>query len=699
MVVLLSNTQGNWWHTMLLDTGWNAVRVRALGRLGDSLAQKAVALYFSPLAPDTKPPLITVVEINGLPVTQNGQNFTTDTFALVSCIALDESGIDTVTINGLPASADLQGTSWQRVVSSIRHDTAALVTITATDKTGKKSSYQFYARKNFRPKAAAGWRWLPNFIVGTQYTLPFGTLDDDQDSVRIENNPYGMALVRESGFNNWTLSWKPVLADTGAHTVRVVIDDGALDTLILWNFTVLRDSSFIVRLSNTSADFPDLLQTGLTWRDTLRIVPGTGESPYRCRAEFVSAAKTILDTTGDSSWAPFAWTPQMQDTGTAIIKFSVVDGFGDVASLYHTIAVVPRNADPCSVFVTIPAGLDMIGGAVDLRMVDSLVTLRFTIQDRDDPRTEHHRILVDGPGTVSFEQDSTLISFVINPGTILLERDTVRVTVSDSTGTTFTATVPLLFLKPLVPYEVNSLKAWLEASSKIATSDTTTEFGVIKRVMTWGALLPPLVSPDGILFGEGMLRPRYIVPDGGSGFPVVRFDGTACLINYYPNSTLNGWHQKPFTIIIAASLDVLDTTANNTLVSNASYFGLGVTRKGEAGIFMGDGSMTGHDSGSGLKVKQGRLSLFTFSSTGVSTNGNSIAVDIWLDGAAAETQPVLNMTIPGGYFEVGSNLQQRAASPWRGDIAEIIVYQGVLTELDRRGVERYLQWKYGLISK
>jgi hypothetical protein len=389
----------------------------------------------------------------------------------------------------------------------------------------------------------------------------------------------------------------------------------------------------------------------------------------------------------------------MQDTGTAIIKFSVVDGFGDAASLYHTIAVVPKNADPCSVFVTIPGGLNTIGGAVDLRMVDSLVTLRFTIQDRDDPRTEHHRIRVDGPGTVSFEQDSTLISFVINPRTILLERDTVRVTVSDSTGTTFTATVPLLFLKPLAPYEVDSLKGWYEASGKIATSDTTTTSGVIKRVTTWGALLPPLPSPDGILYGEGMLRPHYIVPDGGSGFPVVRFDGTACLINYYPHSTLNGWHIRPFTIFIAALVDTLDTTANRALISNdSSGFGLGVTKKGEVGLFMRNGSVS-QESTSGLAVKQDRLSLFTFSSTGAT--GAGVTIDAWLDGAAAKTRLALNMAIPSGYFEIGatSNVQQDLANAWKGDIAEIIVYQRVLTELDRRAVERYIQWKYGLIAK
>jgi len=73
--------------------------------------------------------------------------------------------------------------------------------------------------------------------------------------------------------------------------------------------------------------------------------------------------------------------------------------------------------------------------------------LIFTIIDRnrsDDPLTENHSILVDGPGTLSYTPGSETFTVSVSSGE-KVDKDTLFVIVNDLTGYSDTTVVPITF--------------------------------------------------------------------------------------------------------------------------------------------------------------------------------------------------------------------------------------------------------------
>jgi hypothetical protein len=211
-----------------------------------------------------------------------------------------------------------------------------------------------------------------------------------------------------------------------------------------------------------------------------------------------------------------------------------------------------------------------------------------------------------------------------------------------------------------------------------------------KTVLTWGSVVPAEPS----LTAESNLWP-VLVADAANGLPALRFDSTDALLNY-PNAALTGWNQRAFTIIVVASIDEINPNRPGTLFAAGLFnYGFGVTRKGQLGMVGMEGAP--FDTGSGLTMRPKKLSICTFSAP-ISLPSTG-AISMWLDGVAGTRLQAsqIGPNAPAGYFLVSSIAKHSATLPWKGDIAEIIVFQGTsLSDIQRRGVERYLQRKYGL---
>lgn len=191
-----------------------------------------------------------------------------------------------------------------------------------------------------------------------------------------------------------------------------------------------------------------------------------------------------------------------------------------------------------------------------------------------------------------------------------------------------------------------------------------------------------------------MLQP-VLVPEAANGLPVIRFDGTDMLGNYQSTAPY-GWNQRAFTIIIVASIDEINPLRPATLLGSGNNFGFGVTKQGQIGLINFDGSNS-TEINSGLKIQPKKLSICTFSAPMEALNVK--AVDLWLDGTAGTRMQVSQFGAGAVYFLIGAINKHSSTLPWKGDIAEIIVYQGTaLGDLQRRGVERYLQRKYGMVA-
>jgi hypothetical protein len=71
----LSGASGEWWQSVSLSAGVNRVRIRAIDRFSDSLAQTSVTIFHDPGSIDSDGPAIIDVRAEGTPVIQNADNF------------------------------------------------------------------------------------------------------------------------------------------------------------------------------------------------------------------------------------------------------------------------------------------------------------------------------------------------------------------------------------------------------------------------------------------------------------------------------------------------------------------------------------------------------------------------------------------------------------------------------------------------
>ena len=218
-------------------------------------------------------------------------------------------------------------------------------------------------------------------------------------------------------------------------------------------------------------------------------------------------------------------------------------------------------------------------------------------------------------------------------------------------------------------------------------------------------------------------KPPAVVTQAIHGQPVLRFSGDETPLV----ADGNNWSAEGFTAFVVASYAVIPEqprfrdnlgyaveTPGQSLISDSGVAGLalGLNWNGRpgmsAGIIVADPSTAyeppyPNEQASDLVIAAGKFYAFTYASREGKHNSKANAWDCWLtvsvsaNGTASSilTTPFISMQAMNG----GRRLQLGAAGDrdrFRGDLAEVILFNTELSEADRTTVLAYLRTKYGL---
>lgn len=216
------------------------------------------------------------------------------------------------------------------------------------------------------------------------------------------------------------------------------------------------------------------------------------------------------------------------------------------------------------------------------------------------------------------------------------------------------------------PDQVSGLKLWLEADKIVGLSDGD-------PVASWN---DASASNLDATQASSVSRPLWI--DGAvNGLPSVRFDG----VNDFLATGTFGSPLATATVFLVASKAGTATTYyyDGIASGNRNAFGHQIIGVGEHGIYAG-----------GLGCSAAQAAPTGFHLWTAAFNGASSSLR--RDGSAFAAGDAGSLTLTG--VTVGS-LWSGDAAMHSGDIAALLVYEGVLGSSDRDAVEAYLKTRWG----
>ncbi|MEM1059739.1 MAG: chitobiase/beta-hexosaminidase C-terminal domain-containing protein, partial [Verrucomicrobiota bacterium] len=182
---------------------------------------------------------------------------------------------------------------------------------------------------------------------------------------------------------------------------------------------------------------------------------------------------------------------------------------------------------------------------------------------------------------------------------------------------------------------------------------------------------------------NGLTKPLHLI-DAVSGAPVLKFDGS----NDHLIGALSA--DAGLTVMAVASTDVLGGDLRR-IISNEYNFFLGYDN-GELASFYGDGAvwdlMDSH--GSGALMETGNLSVLSSTNDGATDTA-------YLNGVQVGSRAEAFVPFADGYV-IGRRHQDGNQQVWKGQIAEVLVFDRALTPTERTAVEDYLATRYGIAT-
>ena len=255
---------------------------------------------------------------------------------------------------------------------------------------------------------------------------------------------------------------------------------------------------------------------------------------------------------------------------------------------------------------------------------------------------------------------------------------TVQMTATNSTGTAWATLGLTVDAAPSVLPVTSGLTAWYEANAGV-----TNQAGSVTQ---WNdqTVNQYAVGQDGYAPGIGQ--------DADSGLPVVTFNGSQLLTTSAQVSGLDN-----VTIITVAGANNATANGNETLVTVGSIYDNDGARILE--YYNGNEAfsntvyppLTGGAEPTGTQLT---LNTVTFSEpTGSQTSGTAT---FFSQGLANGSQSI-SATSLGSGLTLGSG-SYTPSGGWNGNIAEVIVYNRVLSTIERQSVEGYLANKYNIYA-
>jgi Domain of unknown function (DUF2341). len=498
---------GLWNFNTSLNEGANPMTVIAYTTNGDSCAGQSFTVIYNPTSQknDTTPPVILDISAGGR------QNFfTTSDSLLLRIIAVDEgTGIQSMTVNGTPINSSPEGKGyiWYDAVKAVHSRTEGLVRILATDSGGHATDTSVYVYKNRLPQIVVKPNPPDPLVAGTTYRDKIIASDPDNDTVLVTKISGPAAMTVSS---NGAIEWTPALSDTGRNLLILGIFDGFQPQTYACTLFVAAPTGPLalpVRFATTLMDFPAYLEVG---KDSLRVALHTvnGTAPLELSVLVVTTATAI--SVQDSV---MRWDPALADTGLVRLMVTVIDERKTADTLLPAVLVVPPNR-PFTLSVSFKSPVT-VDGALDMSKATAPDTLRFIIQDPDDPLVERHtvRIIQSHTETVSTVDSSQSFMVILDPGRVSasLLKDTLKVVVTDRAGHADSIAFGIMY--HTVPVSKRIVMNTTAAGGGAAVLATITKFPMLVRLDRTNfdfSVVNMLGSPLGFKKPDGTLLPYEI---------------------------------------------------------------------------------------------------------------------------------------------------------------------------------------------
>lgn len=518
--------------------------------------------------------------------------------------------------------------------------------------------------------------------IGQQYSDTIKWYDSDNDLITftVSGHPESMNID-----NNGVITWIPTTADT-TDEFSFQIKDGFKAVKGYYPFAIMDPSNMAPTITiSDSTIIPLFLEAEKDSLDIIiKTIENTGKKPFNYTARIINRNIPILDFSPDSL---VHWKPIARDTGIIELQIIAEDSLKFSDTLYRSITILRPNRDTARLNWSTDAIL-LQDNSILLSSPSATEVVNFKITDFDDPRTEKHILTITLNAQKStFEIASDTFSVRLLPLSNKLT-DTLSVILSDNTMTSDTVIIPIAYCQP--PDYFPGLYSWFTQSgfSYYKTANTQLE--------SWTGT-------------------------GGSPFVLHNFYNTIYIytkenaINNYSSVILNnkieylanGAEGKlindSLTVYIVAKYDsTIVGSEYLTLLSSCengspgtAYTGFGIARDGKLAAYSkSSGPLPLANKRSRLNMSSKQWHIVSYSSTGISNQSINVVVGLdnqtdTLPGIQAYSQNFLTL---GNCITGGSS----TVYPWFGEIAEVILYNRVLTAQERTSLELYLKNKFGL---
>ncbi|HUI93370.1 MAG TPA: DUF2341 domain-containing protein [Chitinivibrionales bacterium] len=416
-----------WNFGLTLGDGANKIKVAAYSPGGDSLAEKSFTIFFDPGLKDTVPPVILEITANGK--TADYHFVTTDT-AAIRIIAFDEgSGIDSLTVNGkrLLMTPEGNGFIWFDSVIVVHRPSGNLFCVRAKDRAGNRDSVSFTLYMNNPPEIILAPAVQNQVFAGALFSSQIRCIDRDLDTIRIQkvDGPANLTVTADG-----QISWTPLPADSGMHTVLMRVSDGYQDVFYTFQVTVLTVSALpqMARIDTQHTAYAPYVEAG---KDSLVILVRTLYDTLDTPLVF---SAFLYNSPLPMNGRLLVWKPEIKDVGIRSVKLKITDPYSRSDSMLAVVTVVPPN-QPCTLHVTynIPT---TPAGELDLSSAAQPETLFFSVKDPDIPAVERDTVKIRWPASqTQMVLDSTRqFLLILAPKSGTKTKDTVCVSVSDRGG-------------------------------------------------------------------------------------------------------------------------------------------------------------------------------------------------------------------------------------------------------------------------
>ncbi len=674
---------GSWNCLLTLREGINNFYLICKNEFGSKLDSQAVTIIYHRNTVDNSAPVIILKEINDRLIINE---YKTDRDSVQLAISAYDAGSgiqkfivgkDTLFVN--------ENTYQHYFTLRNLHHNRNTIRIQVSDHKGNSIKDSITIIQNTLPTAQFQ-NSIP-YVVYTQNSYN-DTLKmyDKEDSVNLTiiKRPGSMIFEKINNFA-YSIKWKPELNDTTRSLIFQLRDGIDASPLYTYDYAVFDPSSLAptITISDQIA-MPSFLEAV---NDTLKCIiktdANTGNKPFTYTVDILNKSENILDNSTDSL---IIWTPKETDTGNVELRIIVEDSLKFRDTLFRSILVVNQNKYASKIFWN--ATKDTVaGGKLFLKKTDT-VFVNFTIEDADNPLTEKHLVTLTSQGQVTNFQaqteNFTVKLYYANESYI----DTLQVVVKDNTGTTDKVAIPVYYNIPS-PDMISDLHSSFDHESVVTVTNT-------QKVDFWSSTGDHSFQMDNINNFSDINVNNYAL----NGYSAVGFDGvSSTLFNSEQGKLFNG----PLTVFFVCKYNSIAPN-NHVLLSTSDFFnnsnfnstiGFGVIKDGKAGILSlnsNSGSPGVIDSkSSSLPVIADKWNIVSFSAAGIVNQ--RLTADISVNGMHDTISAPAN-NAPNLLF--GGCLLNNPSFVWNGLIAEILIYNRILTFDERSMIEFYLQTKYRL---